>query len=212
MEKDKFRNKENFSFDDLRELVSFLRSPEGCPWDQVQNHESIRNHFIEEAYEVCEGIDRKDNALLCEELGDMLFQVLFHISLSEDEGAFTQQEVIDGICKKMIFRHPSLFQEGVKKPNDQIKEWEELKRKEKGENSLYDSLSRVSTALPSLKRAEKFIQKGAPTEKINAEEDPLLQAGQSLYESVNACVQNGIDPEQALNQYLSKILDKMYKL
>ncbi|MBR5295475.1 MAG: nucleoside triphosphate pyrophosphohydrolase, partial [Clostridia bacterium] len=103
-----FSQKKHFSFADLVALVHFLRSPQGCSWDQEQTHESIRRHFIEEAYEVCEGIDKNDNDLLCEELGDMLFQVLFHTDIAEGENAFHLTDVFDGICKKMIRRHPHL--------------------------------------------------------------------------------------------------------
>ncbi len=212
MEKDKFREKENFSFEDLKALVSFLRSPEGCPWDREQSHKSIRNHFVEEAYEVCEGIDKEDNALLQEELGDMLFQVLFHINLAEEKGAFTLEDVLNGICRKMIFRHPFLFEPGSEKPKDQIAQWEEMKKKEKGEESAYDTLSRISTALPSLKRAEKFIKKGASNKGIDPGEDPMLLSGETLYKIAEKCQKENIDPEQALNEYLSKILDKVYKL
>lgn len=211
MDKNKFSQKDSFSFEDLTELVDFLRSPEGCPWDKVQSHQSIRNHFIEEAYEVCEGIDNGSDALLCEELGDMLFQVLFHISIAKEENRFTLEDVLLGICKKMITRHPFLFQ-GEELPKDQIQNWEEIKKKEKGEKNLSDSLSRISTSLPALKRAEKFLDKGAVKQDTETENDPLLKEGEKLFDLVKECKEKNIDPEQALNEFLLKILDKMYKL
>ena len=210
MDKIKFSQKENFSFEDLRELVRFLRSPEGCPWDREQSHESIRNHFVEEAYEVCEGIDKKDNDLLKEELGDMLFQVLFHINLAEEAENFTLEEVLSGICKKMIFRHPFLFDPDSERPTDQIQQWETLKQKEKGESTLFDSLARISTSLPALKRAEKFSKKGADSRDILTF-SVLEKEGEKLYKIAENCQKNGLDPEEALNAYLSRILDKINK-
>ncbi len=199
-----FSQKEHFSFEDLKELVEFLRSPEGCSWDRVQTHESIRCHFVEEAYEVCEGIDKKDNALLCEELGDMLFQVLFHIDLAREENAFLLSDVIDGICKKMIRRHPHLFSSDREKsfPAD----WDAIKRAEKGEKSLEDTLRRISTSLPSLMRAEKFLEKGGNDLKIPSEDSPEEEMGGEIFRLVSRCKEKNIDPEAALNRYLEKII------
>lgn len=204
-----FKKKEHFTFDELWELIRFLRSPEGCSWDRAQTHKSIRNNFVEEAYEVCEGIDREDNALLCEELGDVLFQVLFHTEMAEAEGDFFLGDVIDGIAKKMISRHPHLFEENIS-GRDPLKNWEEVKKAEKGEKTLYDTLSRISTALPALKRAQKFIQKGGdlPMEKAS---DPLLEKGALLFELVRECEKETIDPEEALCAYLNEILKKCTK-
>lgn len=206
MDKRDFAKKEKFDFNDLQELVSLLRSPEGCPWDREQTHESIRNNFVEEAYEVCEGIDEKNDKLLCEELGDMLFQVLFHTSIAKDEERFGPEDVIGGICRKMIRRHPHVFgNDSVDK--DQIQDsWDAIKRKEKGEASLSDTLSRVSTALPALKRAEKFIEKGAIPRDVS-KEDPLTYRGKAFFDLVAECMEEGLDPEQALNAYLKKLLD-----
>ena len=204
-----FKEKEHFSFDDLWELVRFLRSPEGCSWDRAQTHKSIRNNFVEEAYEVCEGIDQENNTLLCEELGDVLFQVLFHTDMAENGGDFGLCDVIDGIAKKMIARHPHLFENGVSAETP-LKNWEEVKKTEKGEKTLHDTLSRISTALPALKRAQKFIQKGGdlPIEKTS---DPLFQKGSEFFEIVRECEKEGIDPEEALCAYLNEILENCTK-
>ena len=207
MEKREFAKKEKFCFSDLTELVSLLRSPEGCPWDREQTHESIRNNFVEEAYEVCEGIDRKDDKLLCEELGDVLLQVVFHTSIAEDESRFEMKDVIEGICRKMIRRHPHIFLEQTLSHNDVQKSWDEIKKQEKGERTLSDTLSRVSTALPALKRAEKFIEKGAAS--VDSDNDPLLRKGEALFRIVKECMDEELDAEQALNAYLKHILEKM---
>ena len=107
MNKEQFKNQEHYSHQDLVELVELLRRE--CPWDREQTHHSIRRGIIEEAYEVAEGIDREDAAMMAEELGDLLLQVLFHISLGEEQKTFTARDVYDRICKKLIFRHPHVF-------------------------------------------------------------------------------------------------------
>lgn len=206
MDKRDFSQKETFDFNDLKELVAILRSPEGCPWDREQTHESIRNNFVEEAYEVCEGIDEKNDLLLCEELGDMLFQVLFHTSIASDEKRFELEDVIGGICRKMIRRHPHVFANETVEEDRIQDSWDAIKRKEKGEASLADTLSRVSTALPALKRAEKYIEKGAAAQELS-EDSPLLRKGKALFDLVGSCMEEGLDPEQALNAYLKTVLE-----
>ena len=104
-----FKYKDIYTFDDLIEVLRILRGPEGCPWDQVQTHASNRRNFLEEAYEAVEGFDKDDPALMCEELGDMLMQVLFNIHIEEDAGRFNLTDVTDQVCKKLIFRHPHVF-------------------------------------------------------------------------------------------------------
>jgi len=208
--KREFSEKEHFEFSDLEKLVALLRSPEGCPWDREQTHDSIRNNFVEEAYEVCEGIDGKNDALLCEELGDMLFQILFHISIAKDEKRFETGDVIDGICKKMIRRHPHVFA-GEAVAEDGIQDsWDAIKKQEKGEKTLSDTLSRVSPALPALKRAEKYVEKGALSVKTESN-TTLTEKGKALFDLVSACVAEGIDAEQALNAYLRSVLTQCKK-
>lgn len=197
-------SKEHFDFSDLRELIAILRSPEGCPWDREQTHKSIRNNFVEEAYEVCEGIDGGDDTLLCEELGDMLFQVLFHTSIAEEEGRFDMDRVIDGICRKMIRRHPHVFADTSVSEDGIQDSWDAIKRREKGEKTLSDTLARVSKALPALKRAEKFIEKGAEEKEI-PEDDPLLKKGKALFRAVKECMGEELDAEEALDAYLKHV-------
>ena len=118
-----FTEKSQYGFDDLVKLVKLLRSPGGCPWDMAQTHGSIRRNFMEEAYEACEAMDEGDPAHLREELGDVLLQVVFHAGIEADAGTFGIDEVCDGVCRKLILRHPHLFSED-QSPMD----WEELKR------------------------------------------------------------------------------------
>ncbi len=206
MNKAYFEGKESFSFSDLVEIVAILRSAEGCPWDREQTHTTLRNNFVEEAYEVCEGIDQNDNTLLCEELGDVLLQVVFHTGIAKDEGAFQMDDVICGICKKMISRHPHVF---ASEKEGKQESWEEIKKREKGEKSLSDSLCRISTSLPALKRAEKFIKKGAaPLSSQESEKAKLTRWGEKFYDLCDQAVKAGVDPEEALNCYLKNIIKK----
>lgn len=128
-----FEEKTAYTVEDLRRIVHLLRAPGGCPWDGAQTHESIRRNFLEEAYEVAEAIDEKNPAHLKEELGDVLLQVLFHASIEEDAGRFTLDDVADGICKKLIFRHPHVFGGAAATPDS----WEELKTPGEGADHLH---------------------------------------------------------------------------
>lgn len=151
-----FERKTAYNVDDLRRIVSLLRAPGGCPWDGAQTHQSIRRNFLEEAYEVAEAIDQEDPAHLKEELGDVLLQVLFHASIEEDAGRFNLDDVADGICKKLIFRHPHVFGDGG---DGSAESWEDLKRQEKGQTTYTQTLQSVATSLPGLWRAEKIQSK-----------------------------------------------------
>ena len=201
MKPSEWAKKESFRFEDLTEIVALLRSENGCPWDRVQTHRSLRNNLIEEAYEAAEGIDEENDALLREELGDVLLQIVFHAGIAKDRGAFDLDLVIDGVCRKMILRHPHIFSE-----EKEIRSWEEIKRKEKGEETLSDSLSRVASSLPALKRAEKFVKKGAPD--ASPEEEKANPLGSALYALCRRAVEEGTDPEEALQAYLKCLLQK----
>lgn len=121
-----------YTFEDLKEITAKLRSPEGCPWDRVQTHETLKKHLVEECGEVLEAIDNGDTENLCEELGDVLFQVMIHSEIEKEQGNFTVDDVIDGICQKMVRRHPHVFGDpsGRKAEADEDL-WEEIKRQEK---------------------------------------------------------------------------------
>lgn len=208
-----FTGKDRYGFEDLVRLIALLRAPDGCPWDSVQTHLSVRRNFLEEAYEACEGFDRDDPALMCEELGDVLMQVVFHTDMERAAGRFTIEDVCDGVCKKLIFRHPALFggEAGLS--------WEELKQREKGQKSTAEALDGVARSLPALIRSEKLLKKAAaasPTESpeeslgkleqeaasLRARADTSAHAeqavGELLMASVNAALCLGVDPEQAL--------------
>ena len=104
-----FKIAECYKIGDLLRLMELLRSPGGCPWDRAQTHQSIRDNMLEEAYEAADAIDRGDMDNLKEELGDVLFQTVFPSALAQEAGAFTFDDVVDGVCKKLVFRHPHVF-------------------------------------------------------------------------------------------------------
>lgn len=173
--------KERYSFDDLCEIIDILRAPDGCPWDREQNHKSIRKGLIEETYEVVEGIDSDDNKIMCEELGDLLMQVVFHAAIADDEKAFDIGDVCTGVCEKLIYRHPHVFSDvSVNNSEEVLKNWDELKKKEKGQKSKSDVLQSVARSLPSLMRAQKLSKKSG--EQINLENvcDCISDAAQKL--------------------------------
>lgn len=157
-----FENKERYGIGDLRKLVSLLRGPGGCPWDAEQTHESLRRNFLEEAYEAVEAIEEGNAAHLCEELGDVLMQVMFHSDIEADEGRFSLDDVADMAVKKLISRHPHVFGNvAVSGSEEVISNWDKLKRTEKNHETVADSLDGVARSLPSLWRAEKIQKKSS---------------------------------------------------
>lgn len=154
--------KESYGFDDLVEIMKILRSPEGCPWDREQDHKSIRQNFIEETYEAIEAIDTEDSELLKEELGDVLLQVVFHAEIEKSQGGFGIDEVCDGICKKLIVRHPHVFGDVVAETSDKVlTNWDKIKMQTKSQKSQSDAIDSVAKSLPALMRSTKIQQKAA---------------------------------------------------
>lgn len=210
-----FISKSRYGFEDLVRLVELLRAPGGCPWDGAQTHLSVRRNFLEEAYEACEGFDRDDPKLMCEELGDVLLQVLFHTDIERAAGRFTIDDVCDGVCRKLIFRHPFLF------GGDAGKSWDELKQEEKGQHSATETLDSVARSLPALLRSEKIQKKAAKSgfswESLDESLDKLEEAtarlrractsggdadealGGVLFAAVNTAIRLDADPEQTLH-------------
>ena len=224
-----FENKEQYNLDDLIALIALLRSPGGCPWDREQTHRSNRRNFLEEAYEAAEGFDRDDPAIMREELGDMLMQVLFNVRIEEELGRFTLADVTDQVCKKLIFRHPHVFGSAEAKDSGEVLvKWEEQKRREKHLQTHADALDAVARSLPALWRADKLQGKAAKAgfdwpdiqgavDKL-AEEVQELQAavrgrgdveeelGDLLFAAVKVGRFAGVDPEEALNRCCEKFI------
>lgn len=154
--------KDKYSVEDLRDIVRILREPGGCPWDAEQSHKSIRRDLLEEAYEVADAIDTDDDVALCEELGDLLLQVVFHSQIATEEKAFTLDEVADGVCKKLILRHPHVFGNVVVENSEEVLDnWDAIKRDEKSQTTFTDTLESVPRAFPALMRAAKVQKRAA---------------------------------------------------
>ncbi|MBO4914330.1 MAG: nucleoside triphosphate pyrophosphohydrolase [Oscillospiraceae bacterium] len=224
-----FPDKPKYDMDDLVHLLRILRAPGGCPWDREQTHLSNRRNFLEEAYEAAEAFDRDDPAMMCEELGDMLMQVLFNIHIEEDAGRFTTDDVTDHVVRKLIFRHPHVFGDvSVENSDEVLKNWEQLKRAEKGQKTASDALDAVARSLPALWRADKLQSKAEKTgfrfrdadgslDKLEEEVRELREAvergtnveeelGDVLFAAVNAGRYKGVDPENALNAACDKFI------
>ena len=151
-----FPTKDRYTVDDLLEIMALLRSPGGCPWDREQTHESILTDFLEETHEALEAIRQQDTDGLKEELGDVLLQVVFHSRIEEEQGTFAFADVVDGICKKLIVRHPHVFGEITVDGTGQVLEnWDAIKRQTKGGKTQAELLEGVPRSLPALMRAAK---------------------------------------------------------
>lgn len=144
----------------LKDIVARLRAPDGCPWDREQTHESLRAALVEECYETVEAIEKADDANLREELGDLLLHVVMHAHMAGERQAFTFEEVVEGICEKLIRRHPHVFGSGSAEDTTEVlRQWEQIKRAEKGDRaSIMDGLP---ASLPNLLRAQNAQKKAA---------------------------------------------------
>ena len=158
-----FQCKSRYDYEDFLTVMRLLRGPGGCPWDAEQTHQSIRRNFLEETYEVIDALDKDSAPDMCEELGDVFMQVVFHAIMEEERGRFTMADVVDGVTKKMIFRHPHVFGGGMTADTSEqvLTNWEVLKREEKGQASTADAIEAVPHTLPALWRAEKVQKKAA---------------------------------------------------
>ena len=229
--------KDNYNIDDFLHIMKLLRSPGGCPWDIEQTHKSIRKNLIEETYEVIEAIDKDDKVLLCEELGDLLMQIIFHTQMEEENGTFTFDDVCDGICKKLIIRHPHVFGDvTVNDSGEVLRNWDEIKLKTKGQKSVGESMQSVPRELPALMRAQKIQQKAAKVgfdwddvsgalEKVSEETKELKSAvensdsanqleelGDLLFSVVNVSRFLKYDSEEALTFASDKFLARFLKV
>lgn len=157
-----FHQKQSYDIGDLLIIMELLRSENGCPWDREQDHHSIRKNFLEETYEVMEAIDKDDSELLKEELGDVLLQIVFHCQMESEPGRFDFGDVCDGICKKLIVRHPHVFGDvTVENSGEVLVNWDLIKRQTKGQNTTTETLKSVPAVLPALMRSEKVQHRAA---------------------------------------------------
>lgn len=228
-----FKFKEKYDIDDLLEIMSVLRAPGGCPWDAEQTHESIKSNFIEETYEVIEAINQQDKGLLLEELGDVLLQVVFHAQMEKEEGSFDFSDVADGICKKLIERHPHVFGEVKVSGTDEVlSNWDDIKRKSKAQKTQGSSMLKVPKELPALMRAQKIQSKakkagfdwddmsGALTAleseikelkeaiALNSQDKIEDEFGDVLFSCVNVARFIDVDSEEALTRSNEKFISR----
>lgn len=226
------------TFARLHEIVDTLRSPEGCPWDREQTHESLRKNLIEETYEVLETIDEDDPDHMKEELGDLLLQIMLHSQIEEELGTFSVYDVIEGLNDKLIFRHPHVFGDmSAADADEALKNWDGMKAEEKRLKGVKpeseSALSGVPRDLPALMKAYKLQKKAAKVgfdwdnitdvlakirEEVDelqeaiesgaAAEDQMLELGDLLFAATNAARFIGADPEEALTRTNRKFVSR----
>lgn len=229
---DGFVFKDHYGIDDLRNIVKVLRSENGCPWDKVQTHKTLRKDMIEEAYEVAEAIDCESVPMLREELGDVLLQVVFHADIEADADNFDLDDVADEVCKKLITRHPHVFGEVKLNTADEVLEnWDKIKKEAKAQ-SYTDTLNAVPKVFPSLMRAQKLGKRAGRAgldyenaqsafESLKSEVDEAQQAlacenighiaeelGDVLFSCVNVIRKCGLDAEEVLTAANEKFVKR----
>ncbi len=222
-----------YNIDNLLRIVKVLRGPDGCPWDMKQTHQSIRQHVIEEAYEVVDAIDNDDIDNLIEELGDLLFQVVFHAELGSEEGYFNFSDILTRLCDKMYFRHPHVFGDiKVKDADEALQSWEASKGKQKNLNTYTDNLKDVPKSLSTLSRSYKIQKRAAEVgfdwpdadgaiikikeelfefiEEYKKQDSEKMENefGDLLFALVNFARFININPDVALNKTINKFINR----
>ncbi|MFH1778955.1 MAG: nucleoside triphosphate pyrophosphohydrolase [Candidatus Omnitrophota bacterium] len=225
------------SFQKLVKLMTRLRSKDGCPWDREQTHSSIKKHLIEEAYEVCDAIDSKNPNRFKDELGDLLFQVIFHAQIAKERGAFDIEDVIRTSYKKMLRRHPHVFgKHKAHGPDEAYKRWQEKKDEENNYEGGKTLLKGIPKTLPALLKAQKVSKRASwagfdwPDIKgvIKKVDEELKETkktlkyrnkrrfseeiGDLLFAIVNLARFQGIDAEEALNRATKKFAKRFRKI
>ena len=158
--------KNSYTFDELVDIIAFLRSENGCKWDRAQTHDSLLRYLIEEAYEYIEATRQKNPKMQADELGDVLLQVVLHAQIGREEKTFDINDVITAVCRKMIIRHPHVFGGAKAETAEQaLDNWEKIKKQEKGEKSDKEIFASVSKDLPALIRAQKLAEKAGNLKK-----------------------------------------------
>lgn len=223
--------RKRFGVNDLCSVMTRLRSKSGCPWDQEQTHESLLPNLLEESYEYIEAVREADAPHMCEELGDVLLQVIFHATIARQTGEFDLNDVATGITAKLIERHPHVFSTvKADTPEEVLANWEQIKRKQRGLNSVADAMDNVSAGLSALLRASKVQHKAAKVgfdfpdakaalEKVTEESGEVLaclngqealeeELGDLLFSVVNVCRLCGVNPDIALYTAVNKFISR----
>lgn len=220
------------NFDTLVKIIARLRAPDGCPWDKEQNHQTLRGNLLSESYEVMEALDKEEATALCEELGDLMLQIVLHAQISKDDKEFEIGDVIESINKKLIHRHPHIFGDvNVKDSKEVMQNWEALKKKEKPHRKSV--LEGVPKAMPALAYALEISRRAVRVgfewqdlqgviDKINEEIGEIKEArnkkektdeiGDLLFTLVNYARWEGIDAEAALREANQKFYQRFSKV
>lgn len=226
-----------YTIDDLINIVARLRAPDGCPWDRVQTHDSIKKDLIEESYEAIDALDNGTDKDFANELGDILLQVVFHSQLGHERGAFDFDDVLNEVCTKLITRHTHVFGDvEVDGAAEALANWEKNKKKEKGLETYTDVLKDVPKYYPALMRAKKVQKKAAGFgfdwteidivyDKLYEEIDEVKEAAKSgnskaveeefgdlLFAAVNLSRFLGVDAETALASGCTKFVNRFEKM
>ena len=212
-EKEKLKKQTSFTMDDLNLIMKILRAKDGCPWDIEQTHESIIPGILEETYETVEAIEMGSPEMLCEELGDVLLQIVFHSDISADAGEFNYTDVVSGVCKKMIVRHPHVFGDvSVENSAEVLKNWDKIKAETKSQSALYEKLDSVAKPLPALMRAQKLIHKAAK-ENVRPSGDLLSgaegEAANALLSAIYKCEELDVNAETVLRHLSDAFIEQV---
>jgi uncharacterized protein YabN with tetrapyrrole methylase and pyrophosphatase domain len=199
-------------FDALLDVAEKLLGPSGCPWDQKQTFLSLQPYVLEEAHEVIEAVDADDNGKMIEELGDLLYTIIFYAKLGERAERFTMKEIVETIKEKLIRRHPHVFSDVKVENIDQVvKNWEAIKAEEKAKLTLKSAPGGLPPTLPVLVKAQKILKRiqrsGSPL-PCKESSDPSAseeQIGEQLLSVILCAEQNGIDAESALRRALLRL-------
>ena len=234
---DKITEKSSYQIQDLVQIMKILRSENGCSWDKEQTHKSLKQSLLEEAYEAVDAAEQDDIEGLKEELGDLLMLIVFNSQIATENKSFNFDDICDGICKKLVLRHPHVFKNLKVSGTDEILEnWDRIKREEKKQTSYTDTLLAVPKALPALLKAEKVQRRakkaGFDWDEVNGALDKVLEeANEVAVEVKNGNTQNAsmelgdllfaivnlsrfinTNPEQALNNATTKFINRFAKV
>lgn len=225
--------KHRYDIYDLIDIMSVLRSENGCPWDREQNHRTLEKYLLEECYEVIDAVEQNSDEKMLEELGDVLLQVVFHSQIAKERKAFDFADVADSECRKMILRHPHIFgDENIKTSSGVLKRWDEIKKQEKGIISHTDALKDVPRYMPALMRGYKVQEKAAKVgfdwdkvedalSKVHEELDELKEVykgnnkervseelGDLIFAVVNVARFLDVEPENAVHKTIEKFIKR----
>jgi MazG family protein len=196
----------------LLRIMARLRAPDGCPWDLEQNHASLRQSVIEEAYEVAAAINSGDDANLCEELGDLLLQVVFHAQMASEEGRFDFDGVARSIVEKLVRRHPHVFgSENAADATEVLARWEEIKKAEKGVKTT-SVLDGISGGMPGLMRAEKIQKRAAKVGFDWSEVPPVIAKVREEIGEVEEALGNPAKVEEEIGDLLFAVVNLARKV